>query len=171
MVKLADLVVPEAGRITDVLPWIRSLCQEMEEAQNFVAEPSRFFRYLHRYRGKGIVYRVVEHWTIVNDLLQINQDVTKVFELCGISSKSFWRDEGGDEVSSMKEVMAATARDNAVVLRDLQDPRAQSEALLTLRFEMEQRAARHDERIIRLMKSIQATIALASKTPEGPVPP
>lgn len=34
MVKLADLVVPEAGRITDVLPWIRSLCQEMEEAQN-----------------------------------------------------------------------------------------------------------------------------------------
>ncbi|EGZ29087.1 hypothetical protein PHYSODRAFT_246310 [Phytophthora sojae] len=185
MPKIADLVVPEAGRISDVLPRVRSLCRDVEETTSVCEhlhrrlveicdEPLKREKngdFHHRTLWTSIVYRVVEYWTIVNDLLQINQDVTKVFELCGISSKSSWRDEWDDDVSSMKEVIAATARDNAAVLRDMQDPRVQREALLTPKFEMEQRAARHDERIILLMKSIQATIALASKTPEAPLPP
>lgn len=56
-----------------------------------------------------------------------------------------WREQFDDDLSVAKMIMVAMVRDNAMVLRDLQDPWAQREALLTLRFEIEQRPGRHCE--------------------------
>jgi hypothetical protein len=126
--------------------------------EEFVTATTRFLRYLRRFGGKGLVFRIVEHWTITSDLLEINQDVSKLYELFEIAGSVNWKDDWDDDIAEMKRVLAATSRDNAVVLRDLQDSRSQREALLILKFELEHRAARHDEAIVRLMKSVQATI-------------
>jgi hypothetical protein len=131
--------------------------------EEFVAAATMLFRCLHRYGGKDLVFRIVKHSSIMSDLVEIEHDVAKLYEVFGIADSLHWEDDWEDDIAVMKEVLVATSRDNAVVLRDLQDAHSQREALLKLRFELERRAARHDEAIVRLMRSIQATILMAYK--------
>ncbi|KAE9000293.1 hypothetical protein PR001_g18824 [Phytophthora rubi] len=139
--------------------------------QTSVEVVSKFLQFLERYHGKELVHRVVEHSTMMDQLRYLHEEVAMLFELLNIAPASNWGEEWEEDHRLQKQVLAATVKSCAVVQSELQDPRDRAEALLLLKFEVEQRGERNDDDVLGLMKSMLASVLMTSKTAEEPLPP
>ncbi|EGZ29089.1 hypothetical protein PHYSODRAFT_294400 [Phytophthora sojae] len=57
-----------------------------------------FLAYLQRYAGKKLVFRIVEHWAITTELLQVNETIAALFGTLGVATSTPWRDLWDDEL-------------------------------------------------------------------------
>ncbi|KAG3167034.1 hypothetical protein C6341_g11840 [Phytophthora cactorum] len=191
MVSVLDVAVPGAGPLAEVLSTISQLSGEMNEGKQvcghlhsglmcivdgletddqllskesldkFVAVV-KFLHHLELCRGKELVYRLVEYEKMADELQQVYEDIAELFELFDVVMVN-WSEQWEHDVRVQRDVLIASVKDNDVVLRDLQDSRAQVDALLTLKFELEHRAEQHDEEIVERIKAIIAAITVASR--------
>ncbi|EGZ29109.1 hypothetical protein PHYSODRAFT_454117, partial [Phytophthora sojae] len=94
---------------------------------------SLYQRFLVCHRAKGFVHRVIAHQTLVGELRRLNEDVSVLFNSMGIEPHTDWQ----DPVEKDSRVLSVMTSDTSAVLHELQEPRAQVEAWLTLKFEVE----------------------------------
>ncbi|KAG6960854.1 hypothetical protein JG687_00008010 [Phytophthora cactorum] len=104
----------------------------------FVAVLTTFVKFLRLFSKKELLFRVCKHLVILNELHHIYEDVV---ETLSIATSVNWAEQWCDDVQAQEAVLAATVSDPAMVFSQLQDSQSQVEALLTLKFELEQRAA------------------------------
>ncbi|KAG7384957.1 Leucine-rich repeat serine/threonine-protein kinase 2 [Phytophthora pseudosyringae] len=193
-----DLIVPGAGPMLEALSIIGDLCGDMKEArqmckrlqtrlqvaynelhkleflpadivEKYVDVAAKYLQFLQLYHGKQLVYRVVENSTQMFELGQIYEEVAELFDLAGFAFSN-WGDEWHEDHRVLKNVLAATVEDSASVLGELQTSRARAEARWTLKFEIERRGERHDNDVMRLMKSMLTNVILASSTMDERLP-
>ncbi|KAE9091674.1 hypothetical protein PF005_g19264 [Phytophthora fragariae] len=104
---------------------------------------------------------------IVDELHQLNEDLSGLFHSVGVTAPTDW-DEQLEKNIAVPSVLTTY---NAAVFHELQEPRAQVEAWLTLKFEMERRSDQHREESMGFMRSMLKTIAAVSTITLGPLPP
>ncbi|KAJ8550348.1 hypothetical protein ON010_g10722 [Phytophthora cinnamomi] len=98
-----------------------------------------------------------------SDLRRINEEVARVFEALDVAAPANWSEQWTEDSRLLEKFMRATIEDDAVVLSEFQSPRAQAEALLTLKFEIEQKRARNDTESVERMRSMMETIAIETR--------
>ncbi|ETO59922.1 hypothetical protein F444_21807 [Phytophthora nicotianae P1976] len=128
-----------------------------ESLDKFVTVVLKLLRYLDQCKGKELVYRVLECGKMTVETRQVYEDITELFELFDVVMVN-WSEQWEHDLRVQRDVLIASVRDNEVLLRDLQSSRAQVDALLSLKFELEQRIAQHDKKIVECIKSMIATI-------------
>ncbi|KAF1788690.1 Armadillo-type fold [Phytophthora cactorum] len=112
----------------------------------------KFLHFLERNGGKNLVYHVAKYTVVAGELKALHEDVSELFfDLLDVTAVDQW------------EKIAAAISDNSVALRDLQSPRAQLEAILTLKFELEKQHERHNQADMARMRSLMETIKTASR--------
>ncbi|POM61354.1 hypothetical protein PHPALM_29642 [Phytophthora palmivora] len=186
MASVVHLAIPGAGPLVEVLSTISQLSGAMEEGKyvcghlhsglvcimdglqakeddglppkesldRFVTVVVKFLRYLNRHQGKEMV----------------NEAIVELFELFDVVMVN-WKEQWEHNVRVNRDVLIASAKDNGEVLRHVRDPRDQVEALLTLKLEVEQRAAQHEREILECCKSMIITITEASRVTTKDLPP
>ncbi|KAG7396752.1 hypothetical protein PHYBOEH_001828 [Phytophthora boehmeriae] len=186
---MGPLIFPGEGNLTQVLSKIRRIGADMHEFEHtcqclharlkrisqaldvndqnlpgdsrnrYVAVVTKYLHYLKHHRGKKMVYRVVEHRIMTDELSRISEEVAKIFALLGLStSTASWSDFWRDEILALEDVLDTTVGDKKIVTREFQDRRDREEAMLTLKFEIDRRKERHDDFILTLMGKLMATI-------------
>ncbi|KAG7380910.1 hypothetical protein PHYPSEUDO_006680 [Phytophthora pseudosyringae] len=141
-----------------------------ESLGKFVAVAVKLLQCLERWRGKELVHRVVGYGKMRDELREVHEDVEELFALFDVVMVN-WSEQWQHDVRVQSDVLIASAKDNDVLLRDLQDARAHTDALSTLKFEVAQRAAQHDDEIVECIRAMMATIAAASRIEVGGLPP
>ncbi|RLN73387.1 hypothetical protein BBJ28_00016079 [Nothophytophthora sp. Chile5] len=132
---------------------------------NYAAVVSRCLQFLQHFCDKNLVSRFLKHQEMMEALLAINEDVDMLFrtlDLAATAAVKGWKQQWETDRRTQEQAMAAVAEDVTVVLRDLQDTRAQTEAVLLLRFEIKQRAARQSRATMEAIKTMVRTIVRAS---------
>ncbi|RLN60061.1 hypothetical protein BBJ28_00025982, partial [Nothophytophthora sp. Chile5] len=140
----------------------------------FAATVAKYLRYLERYRGKTLVSRLIKHQKMMEELLAINEDVDMLFRMLNLDSTAAtmdWKQRWQADRCAQEQVMAAMISNDAVVLRELQDTRAQVESVMLLKFEVEQRAEWQNGEIVRLMRTLMATVVRTSQMTAKRLPP
>ncbi|RLN94061.1 hypothetical protein BBJ28_00026153, partial [Nothophytophthora sp. Chile5] len=140
----------------------------------YVAVVSEYLQYLERYCDKTLVSRLLKHQAMMAALLTINEDVDKLFRMPNLAATAAvmdWKQQWETNRCAQKQAMAAMAENGTVVLRELPDTRAQVEAVLLLRFEVEQRAARQSTAMQETMKAMMRTMVRASEITAKKLPP
>ncbi|RLN06484.1 hypothetical protein BBJ28_00026135, partial [Nothophytophthora sp. Chile5] len=142
---------------------------------NYAAVVSKYLQFLQRFCDKNLVSRLLKHQEMMEALLAINEDVGMLFRTLNLASATAatkdWKQQWETDRRAQEKAMAAMTEDDAVVLRELQDKRAQVETVLLLRFEMEQRAARHSRAMREAIKTMLRTVVRASQTIVDALPP
>ncbi|EGZ29038.1 hypothetical protein PHYSODRAFT_294372 [Phytophthora sojae] len=133
-----------------------------EVLMKFAILVSSFVDFLERYDGQSLVYRVIKQPSIVDELREINEKIGEVFNSVGMVTTMSWKEQFGEDIGVLKEVLAAMARDGSVVSRELKGARAREEALLMLKFELEQREEQHGEDLVLLIRTMMETVGEAS---------
>ncbi|KAG3146072.1 hypothetical protein PI124_g14602 [Phytophthora idaei] len=174
MTALTKIVIPGEGSIVQTLFTIQQLWPSMDEAQQmceylysllktvhgqlkngknvncspitrFVAVLTTFVKFLRLFSKKELLFRVCKHLVILNELHHIYEDVV---ETLSIATSVNWAEQC-----------------------QLQDSQSQVEALLTLKFELEQRAACQSGESADHLKLMVRTITMGSNTVVKRVPP
>ncbi|KAG3247097.1 hypothetical protein PI124_g8192 [Phytophthora idaei] len=131
-------------------------------------------QYIEHYRGKKLVFRLIKHHTMMDELRRINEDIDSLFMILGLAGMDAmlgWRQQWETDQRAQREAMAVMVSNAAVVMRELQSTRAQLEAMMILKFETEQRKERQDGGTMQLMQSMMATVVRGSKTTVDKLPP
>ncbi|GMF38230.1 unnamed protein product [Phytophthora fragariaefolia] len=136
----------------------------------FVTIVRRFLNLLEHYRGAELVFRVVKYDKIKHEMQLISDGIAGLFEELGVVTVN-WAEQWEHDIRMHKNVLLASAKDNAVVLRDLVSTRALLNAALTLKFEAQHRAARHDHEILECITLMAAAIATESQATISELPP
>lgn len=71
---------------------------------------SSFVDFLERYDGQSLVYRVIKQPSIVDELREINEKIGEVFNSVGMVTTMSWKEQFGEDIGVLKEVLAAMAR-------------------------------------------------------------
>ncbi|RLN95886.1 hypothetical protein BBJ28_00025100, partial [Nothophytophthora sp. Chile5] len=140
----------------------------------YAATVAKYLRYLERYRGKTLVLRLIKHQKMMEELLAINEDVDMLFRMLNLASTAAmmdWKQQWQADQRAQEQVMAAMINNDAVVLRELQDTRAQVESVMLLKFEVEQRAERQNGEMMNLMRTMMATVVKTSQMTVKRLPP
>ncbi|RLN61286.1 hypothetical protein BBJ28_00011103, partial [Nothophytophthora sp. Chile5] len=135
---------------------------------------NKYLLYLQRYRGKKLVSRLIKHKRMTDELLLINEDVDMLFRMLNLATTAAmmgWKQQWEADQRAQERTMAEMVSNDAVVLRELQDTRTQVEAVLLLKFEVEQRAARQSVEMMHLMKTMMRTVVRASQATVKRLPP
>ncbi|RLN74928.1 hypothetical protein BBJ28_00026138, partial [Nothophytophthora sp. Chile5] len=135
---------------------------------------NKYLLYLQRYRGKKLVSRLIKHKRMMDELLLINEDVDMLFRMLNLATTAAmmgWKQQWETDQRAQERAMAEMVGNDAVVLRELQDTRTQVEAVLLLKFEVEQRAARQSVEMMHLMKTMMRTVVRASQATVKRLPP
>ncbi|GMF53126.1 unnamed protein product [Phytophthora fragariaefolia] len=157
-------------RVEDVFAVLQSDHSNDQHEQKAAEVITKYHQFLNRYQGKELVHRVVEHSTMMDQLRQLHEEVAALFELLSIKPVGNWGEEWEEDHRLQKEILAATVKTCTVVRSELQDPRTRDEALLLLKFEIEQRGERNDDDVLGLMKSTLSTVLITSKTADKCLP-
>lgn len=142
--------------------------------RKYVAVLTRYFEFLRRYRGKPLVFRLVGHRKMMDELMAINEDVAMLLRTLNLATAATMvqpKKQWEADRDAQERVMTAIVENDAIVLCELQDTRAQVEAVLMLKFEMERRAEQQSQEMIRFMKRMTGTVVRASQTTIKPLPP
>ncbi|RLN13738.1 hypothetical protein BBJ28_00026394, partial [Nothophytophthora sp. Chile5] len=140
----------------------------------YAATIAKYLRYLERYRGKTLVSRLIKHQKMMEELLAINEDVDMLFRMLNLASTAAmmdWKQQWQADRRAQEKAMAAMVNNDAVVLRELQDTRAQVESVMLLKFEVEQRSERQNAEMMRLMRTMMATVVRTSQMAVKRLPP
>lgn len=103
---------------------------------------------------------------MMRELDLINQDVDMLFKLYSIANTATvkeWKKQWEEDMQRQKEAMASIVASNEIALRECPYKRSQLEAVLNIKFELEQHADRHDKQVTRLMRTLVSTILRVSK--------
>ncbi|KAG3246740.1 hypothetical protein PI124_g8532 [Phytophthora idaei] len=120
----------------------------------------KFLHFLERNGGRSLVYHVAKYTAVAGELKALHEDVSELFfDLLDVTAVDQW----GEDCRVLETVLASAISDNSVALRDLQSPRAQLEAILTLKFELEKQQERHNQAGMARMRSLMETIKTASR--------
>ncbi|KAG6948463.1 hypothetical protein JG688_00015076 [Phytophthora aleatoria] len=120
----------------------------------------KFLHFLERNGGRNLVYHVAKYTAVAGELKALHEDVSELFfDLLDVTAVDQW----GEDCRVLETVLASAISDNSVALRDLQNPRAQLEAILTLKFELEKQHERHNQADMARMRSLMETIKTASR--------
>jgi serine/threonine protein kinase/HEAT repeat protein len=136
----------------------------------YVTVTAEFLLLLQRYTRQELVYRVLGHSTMTDELRQIYEEVAELFFELDIERTSSWGGDLSEAYRLLEVVLSTSVKSSALVLRELQNPRARVEALLTLKYELAQRGERHDDTILVLMSSMLAALMSASRAMETQLP-
>lgn len=126
--------------------------------KQYVDVVTKFLQSLESWRASKLVYRVVEHWQRMSKLHALHEAVDGLYDLFHLTSTSAWRDSWSDDFRTQEKLLEDTARSRDIVRRELQEHRCQVEAYLTLKFSVEKRADRHNDRALAMMRSMMGTI-------------
>ncbi|RLN84057.1 hypothetical protein BBJ28_00010754 [Nothophytophthora sp. Chile5] len=140
----------------------------------YVAVVKKYIVYLQRYHGKKLVSRLIKHQQMMRELLTINESVDRLSRMLNLSTTAAvmdWKQQWEVDQLAQKKELAAMAISVAVVLDELQDMRSQKDAVMSLKFEVEERAARQTAETLTLLKSMLGTVLRASQTVVGKLPP
>ncbi|RLN46196.1 hypothetical protein BBJ28_00013509 [Nothophytophthora sp. Chile5] len=141
---------------------------------NYAAVVSRCLQILQRFCDKNLVFRLLKHQEMMEALLVMNEDVgtlLRTLNLAATAAVKDWKQQWETDRRVQEQAMAAMAEEDTIVLRELQDMRAQVEAVLLLRFEIEQRPARQSRAMMEVIKTMLRTVARASQTIVTELPP
>jgi hypothetical protein len=134
---------------------------------------TQYLGYLQRYSAKPLVSRLIGYWKMSAELLVIQEDVAMLFRMLNLAAAATivnWKKQWDADRAIQDRAMAKMVESEVVVLRELQDTRAQVEAVLLLKFEMERCAERQSREMIRLMKKMTVTVVRASQATIKPLP-
>ncbi|KAG3157322.1 hypothetical protein PI126_g8374 [Phytophthora idaei] len=110
----------------------------------------------------------------MGELLLINEEVDTLFKilgLAGIDTMMEWRQVWTADQRVQQELMTTMVANTATVMGELQNTRAQLEAMMLLQFETEQRSERHSDNAMQLMQSMLSTVVKGSKATVEKLPP
>lgn len=158
------------GQLQNLLKELHSMEAEdhlpsRESLQQYMEVETKFLRYLQRNHGKEFVFRVAENGKMNKEFRRLNEEVANVFELLDVAHLINWRDIWDNDRHIQDAILSSTIRDDTLILRDLQSSRAQVEALLTLKYEIEQRRAQNDGKSMEHVKLMMGAITAVS----GPI--
>ncbi|KAG6968539.1 hypothetical protein JG688_00005767 [Phytophthora aleatoria] len=140
----------------------------------YVRVVANYLQYLEHYRGKKLILRLIEHQKMMGELLLINEEVDTLFKilgLAGIDAMMEWRQVWTADQRVQQELMTTMVANTATVMGELQNTRAQLEAMMLLQFETEQRSERHSDNAMQLMQSMMSTVVKGSKATVEKLPP
>lgn len=168
-----------AGRLRDVVDELRRMealgqrppSQAVDKCARVVGD---YLRFLQRYAAKSLVSRVVRHGRMMDELLKVQEDVVALFRmlnLAAVAAMMQWKSEWEADRAKQQCTLAAMAENDALVLRELQGVRAQTEAVMLLRFEMEKHAEQQTSEAMGVMRTMAATVVRATHTVVKPLPP
>ncbi|RLN90984.1 hypothetical protein BBJ28_00010695 [Nothophytophthora sp. Chile5] len=142
--------------------------------RRYAAVVKKYFVYLERYRGKKLISRLIKHQQMMEELLAINESVDRLFRMLNLATAAAvmdWRRQWEIDQLAQKKEMAAMASSSVVILDELRDVRSQKDAAMSLKFEVEERAARQTAETLTLLKSMMGTVLRVSPTVVGKLPP
>ncbi|GMF18852.1 unnamed protein product [Phytophthora lilii] len=188
MNSLHDLVVPGVGSMVHVLTTIRQLSTEMNEAQRaclhfhdqlqdafsylqiskskeekvsadslekYKALVFKFLGFLERNRGKKLLYRVIKHQSMRDELQQILEKLEELLEMLNLP---YSKEQLNQDLHIQEKLLLGNVGDNIIVTRELQEKRAQLEASLSLKFELENRMASQRDKSLLLLETLKVTV-------------
>ncbi|OWZ22701.1 Serine/threonine protein kinase [Phytophthora megakarya] len=198
-INVLHLVVPGAGPIPQALTTARDLCTKMEEIRaacenlhirlynlyselefmqkknqvlsadslkKFTLVVTKFLQFLRKNCSKTVIHRIVQQNVIFHTLKNLHEAVSElVFELLDVAVVDQWRED-----RCVLETVFATAISDNSILQHCQSARAQLEAILTLKFELERRAYRHNDENMARMKLLMMNIQKSFRVSVGPLP-
>ncbi|RLN49204.1 hypothetical protein BBJ28_00014780 [Nothophytophthora sp. Chile5] len=133
-----------------------------------------YLGYLQHYRGKKMFSRLIQHRKMMDELLKIHESVDALFQMLQLATTATlmdWKQQWEIDTRAQERAMAAMVANDTAVLLELRDTRAQVEAIMSLKFEVEQRAARQSAEMMELMKAMVVTVVRASQTNVERLPP
>ncbi|KAF4029329.1 Protein tyrosine kinase [Phytophthora infestans] len=131
------------------------------------AVATKFLRFLERNSNKNLVYHVINHTAVAGELKALHEEVSELFfDFLDVTAVGQWEDDR----HALETVLTTAISDASIALRDLQSPRAQLEAMLTLKFELEKQHERHNETDKARMSSLNETIIHRSRVAVGQLP-
>ncbi|KAE8962169.1 hypothetical protein PF010_g29968 [Phytophthora fragariae] len=163
------------SRLQNLLVELQSMEREdqlptAELLDSYAVVVTRYLRFLQLNHSKSLIHRVVKNAAVTEELQQLNDNVAELFlKLLDVDATSWEAQWRGDRFVQ-DAVLSAALSDTSVCFRDFQRPRAQLEALLTLKFELEKRSARHEEEDLKRMKSLVGKIEKVSRMTDTTLP-
>ncbi|KAK1941897.1 putative serine/threonine-protein kinase/receptor [Phytophthora citrophthora] len=151
----------------------KNILPPSEKLNQYTDVVLRYFLYLERYRQQNIAKRLIKHRAMMIELAVIQEEIEmlfKILNLAAVASMMDWKQQWEADQKAMTEVLESRTRSSVLVLREVPSVRAQSEAILDLKFELEQRCDRQNKEVIQLMKAMLKTVVQASKSTVGKVP-
>ncbi|KAL3663586.1 Armadillo repeat-containing protein 3 [Phytophthora oleae] len=133
----------------------------------------RYLQYLERYRQQNIAKRLIKHRAMMTELAVIHEDIETLFKmlnLAAVASMMDWKQQWEADRKAMNKVLESRTRSSVQVLREVPSVRAQSEAILDLKYELEQRCDRQNKEMIQLMEAMLKTVVQVSKSTVVKVP-
>jgi serine/threonine protein kinase len=140
----------------------------------YVAAVSSTLLYMERYRGKKLVFRLMKHQGMNDELRRINEEIDEILRVLGfVKAKSFgaWKQPFEDDLRVQHELLAASVDNAQGVLAELQDARSQQETMLTLKYEVEHRPEQKSPEMAKFLKTMVGTVIRASMTAVPKLPP
>ncbi|KAF4028353.1 hypothetical protein GN244_ATG19975 [Phytophthora infestans] len=145
-----------------------------DKVAKYVEVVAKYLRYLEQYRSQKLFRRLIKHQAMSGQLALIYEEIDMLFRilnLAGTAAMMEWKQQWDIDQQAQQEVMSSLVVNSVEVLRELQDTRAQLEAMMMLKYEMEQRSDQQTSETMHLMKSMMATVVRASKTTVAKLPP
>ncbi|RLN77267.1 hypothetical protein BBJ28_00004751 [Nothophytophthora sp. Chile5] len=118
--------------------------------------------------------RLTQHRKMLDKLLKTHEAVDALFQMLQLATTATlmdWKQQWEVDTRAQERAMADMVANDAAVLLELRDTRAQVEAIMSLKFEVEQRAARQSAGMMELMKAMVVTVVRASQTNVERLPP
>ncbi|KAI9998506.1 hypothetical protein PInf_002894 [Phytophthora infestans] len=137
-----------------------------DKVAKYVEVVAKYLRYLEQYRSQKLFRRLIKHQAMSGQLALIYEEIDMLFRilnLAGTAAMMEWKQQWDIDQQAQQEVMSSLVVNSVEVLRELQDTRAQLEAMMMLKGQTSE--------TMHLMKSMMATVVRASKTTVAKLPP
>ncbi|EEY53119.1 uncharacterized protein PITG_06743 [Phytophthora infestans T30-4] len=111
-----------------------------DKVAKYVEVVAKYLRYLEQYRSQKLFRRLIKHQAMSGQLALIYEEIDMLFRilnLAGTAAMMEWKQQWDIDQQAQQEVMSSLVVNSVEVLRELQDTRAQLEAMMMLKYEME----------------------------------
>ncbi|KAL4110179.1 Armadillo repeat-containing protein 3 [Phytophthora ramorum] len=137
-----------------------------DKVAKYVGVVNKFLLHLERYRGQKLYKRLIKHQAMIREIGLIYEEIDMLFRmlnLAGTAAMMGWKQQWENDQRLQQDAMSRMVVNSGEVLKELQDTRAQLEAMMMLKYEMEQRSDQQSKETMHLMKSMMVTVVRASK--------
>ncbi|KAL4138217.1 Armadillo repeat-containing protein 3 [Phytophthora ramorum] len=137
-----------------------------DKVAKYVGVVNKFLLHLERYRGQKLYKRLIKHQAMIREIGLIYEEIDMLFRmlnLAGTAAIMGWKQQWENDQRLQQDAMSRMVVNSGEVLKELQDTRAQLEAMMMLKYEMEQRSDQQSKETMHLMKSMMVTVVRASK--------
>ncbi|KAL4161238.1 Armadillo repeat-containing protein 3 [Phytophthora ramorum] len=137
-----------------------------DKVAKYVGVVSKFLVHLERYRGQKLYKRLIKHQAMIREIGLIYEEIDMLFRmlnLAGTAAMMGWKQQWENDQRLQQDAMSRMVVNSGEVLKELQDTRAQLEAMMMLKYEMEQRSDQQSKETMHLLKSMMVTVVRASK--------